>query len=93
MNMSADNNKDKQPGTVTMRGRLALRIFGMHSKSEHLAVYLATDDGDYLIRPAAGNPFMENPLMPMAGKMITATGTIVDYVFLVTSWKEVNDAV
>lgn len=88
--MSADNNKKEMP-IVTMQGRLALRTFGQHTKSEHLGVFLCTDHGDYLIRPADANPFMNNPLMPLAGKIISATGSIVDYVFLATSWHETGD--
>ncbi|MFB6454604.1 hypothetical protein ACE38W_04975 [Chitinophaga sp. Hz27] len=90
--MSADNKTDKN-APITMRGRLALKTFGLHSKSEHLGVYLVSDQGEYLIRPSDGNPFTDNPLMPMAGKQISATGTIVDYVFLVSSWHEINDSI
>ena len=82
---------DSNTTTITLRGRLILRMFAQHSKSEHMGVYIVCDQGEYLIRPAAGNPFAENPLMPMAGKIISATGTIVDYVFLATSWQEVTD--
>lgn len=81
--MSADK-------TITLTGRLVLRTFGQFSKSEHLGVFLVTDKGDYLIRQASGNPFMSNDLMPLAGKMIVATGTIEDYVFLAQTWKEVD---
>jgi hypothetical protein len=84
--MSADNHPEKN--IIRLTGRLVLRTFGQRSKSEHLGVYLVTDTGDYLIRPAGANPFMNNPLMKLAGKTITAEGYIVDYVFLARSWKE-----
>ncbi|NLR63529.1 hypothetical protein HGH92_04340 [Chitinophaga varians] len=84
--MSADNHHEKN--IIRLTGRLVLRTFGQRSKSEHLGVYLVTDQGDYLIRPAGANPFMDNPLMKMAGKTVTAEGYIVDYVFLARSWKE-----
>lgn len=84
--MSADNNSENN--SVRLTGRLVLRTFGQRSKSEHLGVYFVTDQGDYLIRPAGANPFMNNPLMKLAGKTITAEGYIVDYVFLARSWKE-----
>ncbi|MET3876786.1 hypothetical protein [Chitinophaga sp. OAE865] len=89
MNMSADNNnRDKDSPFITLTGRLVLRTFGKHSKSEHLGVFLVTDQGDYLIRPSGANPFMPNPLMPLAGKTIVTTGYIEDYVFLAQTWKE-----
>ncbi|MBC9914230.1 hypothetical protein [Chitinophaga varians] len=84
--MSADNHHEKN--IIRLTGRLVLRTFGQRSKSEHLGVYFVTDQGDYLIRPASANPFMNNPLMKLAGKTITAEGYIVDYVFLASSWKE-----
>nr|WP_295869569.1 hypothetical protein [uncultured Chitinophaga sp.] len=84
--MSADNYSEKN--SIRLTGRLVLRTFGQRSKSEHLGVYLVTDQGDYLIRPAGANPFMNNPLMKLAGKTITAEGYIVDYVFLARSWEE-----
>lgn len=87
--MSADkNNGDKNSPFITLTGRLVLRTFGKHSKSEHLGVFLVTDEGDYLIRPSGANPFMPNPLMPLAGKTIITTGAIQDYVFLAQTWKE-----
>ncbi|MFY0254470.1 hypothetical protein ACDQ55_11000 [Chitinophaga sp. 30R24] len=88
MNTSADNNNGaKNSPFITLTGRLVLRTFGRHSKSEHLGVFLVTDQGEYLIRPSSANPFMPNPLMPLAGKTIVATGAIEDYVFLVQTWK------
>ncbi|PSL46650.1 hypothetical protein CLV51_103631 [Chitinophaga niastensis] len=90
--MSADkNNGDSNVPTITLTGRLVLRTFGKHTKSEHLGVYLVSDQGDYLIRPTGTNPFMDNPLMPLAGKTIITTGYILDYVFLAKTWKEVDE--
>ncbi|MBC9930214.1 hypothetical protein [Chitinophaga qingshengii] len=85
--MSADNQTPEK-NIVRLTGRLVLRTFGQRSKSEHLGVYLVCDQKEYLIRPAGANPFMNNPLMKLAGKTITAEGYIVDYVFLARSWAE-----
>ncbi len=85
--MSADNHQQEK-NSIRLTGRLVLRTFGKQTKSEHLAVYLVTDQGEYLIRPASANPFMNNPLMKLAGKTIIAEGYIVDYVFLARSWEE-----
>ncbi|WP_168762409.1 hypothetical protein [Chitinophaga polysaccharea] len=88
MSAGKTNRDDKDNPFVTLTGRLVLRTFGRHSKSEHLAVYLVSDQGDYLIRPAGANPFMPDALMPLVGKTIIATGYIEDYVFLAQTWKE-----
>ncbi len=72
---------------VTLKGKLELRIFGRTTKSEHWGVYIVTPDASYLIRPMDGNPFMNNPLEPLAGKEIEAEGRISDYIFFAKSWK------
>ncbi|MCW3463832.1 hypothetical protein [Chitinophaga nivalis] len=89
--MSADKKGDINLPTITVTGRLVLRTFGKHTKSEHLGVYLVADQFDYLIRPAGCNPFMDNPLLPLTGKMIIATGYIMDYVFMVQTWQEASE--
>ncbi len=88
--MSPDDTTqwDSNSPVISLTGRLVLRTFGKYTKSEHLGVYLVTAHGDYLIRPAGDNPFMNNPLMKLAGKTITAEGYIIDYVFLAKTWKE-----
>ena len=87
--MSADkHNGDKNNPFITLTGRLVLRTFGKHSKSEHLGVFLVTDEGDYLRRPSGANPFMPNPLMPLAFNTIIISGGIQDYFFLAQTWKE-----
>ncbi|MCK7556684.1 hypothetical protein MKQ70_17320 [Chitinophaga sedimenti] len=87
--MSENKPHKNTPAAVTLRGRLILRTFGRTTKSEHLGVHLDTGDAVYLIRPAAGNPFMDNPLEALAGKYIEASGRISDYVFFARSWKEI----
>jgi hypothetical protein len=86
--MSENKKRDKQsdPASLTLKGRLELRTFGKTTKSEHLGVYIVTDQGDYLIRPVGSNPFMDNPLLPLAGKTIEATGRLNEYVFFAKSW-------
>lgn len=85
--MSADKDRTE---TITLQGRLVLRTFGRTTKSEHLGVYIVTDKGDFLIRPAGDNPFAHNLLTPLAGKVIRAEGVIVDYVFLAKHWEVVE---
>lgn len=79
----------KKPQTV--KGRLVLKTFARTTKSESLGVYLETADGSFLIRPAGGNPFADNPMAALAGKYIEATGRRSDYVFFARSWREIPE--
>ncbi len=80
---------DKKHTQVTVRGRLVLKTFARTTKSESLGVYIETPEGAFLIRPAGGNPFTDNPLAELAGKYIEATGRKSDYVFFASSWHEI----
>ncbi|MBO9155262.1 hypothetical protein ACFOTA_23835 [Chitinophaga sp. GCM10012297] len=84
----SDAKKNKQ---LTVKGRLVLKTFARTTKSESLGVYLETEDGSFLIRPAGGNPFTDNPLAKLAGKFIEATGRRSDYVFFASSWREIPE--
>lgn len=86
--MSGDKKKKNKR---TVKGQLVLKTFARTTKSESLGVYLQTAEESFLIRPAAGNPFMDNPLAALAGKFITATGRKSDYVFFADSWKEIPE--
>lgn len=86
--MSGDKKKRTKR---TVKGQLVLKTFARTTKSESLGVYLQTAEELFLIRPAAGNPFMDNPLAELAGKFIEATGRKGDYVFFADSWKEIPE--
>lgn len=80
----------KRASKRTVKGQLVLKTFARTTKSESFGVYLQTAEESYLIRPAGGNPFMDNPLAQLAGKYIEATGRKSSYVFFADSWKEIS---
>lgn len=82
---------DKKAGPKRVKGQIILKTFARTTKSESLGVYLQTADSAFLIRPAGGNPFMENPLAALAGKFIEAEGRKSNYVFFVKTWKEITE--
>ncbi|MGX5817301.1 hypothetical protein ACWKWU_03845 [Chitinophaga lutea] len=84
--MSGSKKQTKQ----IVKGQLELRPFARTTKSESMGVYLRTAAGSFLIRPAGGNPFMDNPLAALAGKYIEAEGRKAAYVFFAKSWKEIS---
>lgn len=73
-----------------MRGRVVRKRFGKGSKSEHDAVMLVTDRGEFRLRRVEGNPFHDPELDPLVGEEIVGQGTIHNDTFLLTSWKVVG---
>lgn len=82
---------DKKTAPKKVKGQIILKTFARTTKSESLGVYLQTADGAFLIRPAGGNPFMDNPLAALAGKYIEAQGRKSSYVFFAKTWKEITE--
>ena len=73
---------------VQYRGKVIQKPFGQGSKSEHDAVYLVTDEGEYVLRRAGGNPFRDPELDALGGKEIVCEGTSTDHTLIVSEWRE-----
>ncbi len=54
-------------------GSVVKRPFGVGSKSEHEAIFLATKEGDYVLRRQGGNAFFDPELEKLVGKKIQIT--------------------
>lgn len=66
---------DKHPnGEIELRGTVVEKLYGAGSKSEHKAVCLHTDDGDYPLRRLGGNPFSDPELKKWIGEEVVARG-------------------
>lgn len=74
---------------MQLSGRVTKKLFGKGSKSEHEAVVLDTEEGQYVLRRRGGNPFHDPELEKLAGKTIRGRGDIVGYNFLLTDWEEI----
>jgi hypothetical protein len=72
---------------MKLSGLVTRKTFGKGSKSEHEAIYLQTDRGEYVLRRRGANPFSDPVLEDLVGKTISASGTIKEYVFFVDEWK------
>ena len=66
------------------RGSVVKRPFGEGSKSERKAIYLVTNNGDYVLRRQGGNAFSDPQLEQMVGKNIECTGMVIGYTLLVS---------
>ncbi len=82
--------ENKATGTkeVELTGKVVKKTFGKGSKSDHEAVYIETEKGDYRLRRKGGNPFHDPVLQKLIGKEITATGIINEYNFIARQVKE-----
>jgi hypothetical protein len=73
---------------VTFEGTVVMKPFGRGSKSEHDAVCLVTDSGEYVLRRQGGNPFRDPELDKLVGKRIRGEGFVTGYTLIMTSWSE-----
>lgn len=73
---------------MQLTGRVTKKLFAAGSKSEHEAVTLVTDKGEYILRRRGGNPFFDQELESLVGKTIRCTGDLTDYTFLMDDWTE-----
>lgn len=59
------------------------RPFGAGTKSEHDAVMLVTNDGEFILRRQGGNAFCDPALEKLVGKRVQITGTVTGYTLLI----------
>jgi hypothetical protein len=69
-------------------GRVVKKPFGVGSKSEHDAVMLVTDAGEFVLRRVGGNAFRDPQLDQLVGKSIAAEGTLHGYTLIMSAWQE-----
>lgn len=67
-------------------GKVIKKSFGKGSKSEHEAVYLETEQKQYVLRRRGGNPFYDEQMQKLVGKTIRCTGDVIDYALLISDW-------
>jgi hypothetical protein len=75
---------------MTFEGHVVKRPFATGTKSEHDAVMLVTDAGDYVLRRQGGNAFRDPELDRLVGKTIAAEGVVRGYTLIMSKWHEVS---
>lgn len=75
---------------VKLSGVLVRKAFGKGSKSEHDAVYIKTENADFVLRKKGANPFENRELLELVGRTVEATGTINEYLFLAEEIKVID---
>src|SRR5258705_4471775 len=71
-----------------LSGMVVTRQVGGVSKSAHPAVMLASDEGEFVLRRAGGNPFFDPELERLVGRTIRGRGIVNGYVFTIADWTE-----
>jgi hypothetical protein len=59
-----------------VKGTVAKRPYAAGSKSEHEAIVLVANDGEFRLRRKGGNPFHDPALEELVGKEIEAEGVV-----------------
>jgi hypothetical protein len=75
---------------MELTGKVVMKKFGKGSKSEHDAVYIETDKGDFVLRQEGANPFNDHGLKKLVGKTVKAEGVLKDYLFLAKAVKTIE---
>lgn len=65
-----------------VKGKVTRRPYAVGSKSEHEAVILVTDQGEYRLQRKGGNPFHDPSLERLVGREIKAEGIVAGPSFL-----------
>jgi hypothetical protein len=71
-------------------GRVAKKRFGSGTKSEHTAIVLETDQGDFVLRRPGANAFSDPSLDRLVGKTIRCRGRVLEYTLFLADWTELR---
>lgn len=67
---------------MVISGEVIKKTFAKGSKSEHDAIYIVTDQGEFVLRKTDDNPFENKALQKFVGKKVNAEGKLKDYLFI-----------
>lgn len=74
-----------------LRGHVAEGPFARGSKSEHIAVFLETDAGRYVLRRRDGPAYADAALQRFVGCDVECDGVIVSYVLIADRIQTISD--
>lgn len=72
---------------MKVSGRVVKKVFAEGSKSERPAIYLVSDEQEYLLRRRGGNPFHDPELENLVGRRVRCRGELHGYTLIVTSYE------
>ncbi len=72
------------------RGTVKRKLIRKGTKSEHQALVLVTDQGEYKLRRAGGNPFHDEALDGLEGHSIRCSGELDENEIFMSHWEIEN---
>ena len=69
------------------QGKVQRRRLAPGSKSEHEGLVLVTESGEYALRRQGGNPFWDEELAPLEGRLIECDGLLRGSQLIMTRWR------
>ena len=72
--------------SVELTGEVTKHLAAAGSKSERQAVFLETDQGNYVLRRQGGNPFSDATLNELVGKRIHCKGILTEHTLIISEW-------
>jgi hypothetical protein len=63
-------------GGTMVTGKVVQRFYAKGSKSERMAIFLETDDGELMLRRRGGNAFHDPELVGLVGETIECMGVV-----------------
>ena len=67
---------------MKLTGKIVVKPFATGSKSDRLAVFLSTENGEYVLQEKNANPFESSKLEEMEGQTVIVDGELNDYLLL-----------
>ena len=77
-------SRDEEGESMIIEGRVIKRRIAVGTKSEHDAVMLSTESGDYVLRRQGGNAFRDPELDRLVGETVSCDGVIHGHTLLVS---------
>ena len=75
---------------MTFRGKVAKRLLAAGSKSEHEGLVLVTESSELKLRRQGGNPFWDETLASLEGKVVECEGLLRGDQIIMTRWNVVE---
>ena len=76
---------------MKLLGKIVKKGVALGSKSQHDAVVIVTENGEFILRRSGGNPFADPELDKLVGKQLQCEGTLHGQTFIMTNCSDLND--
>jgi hypothetical protein len=75
---------------MRLRGHVTKKLLNRGTKSEHEGLVLVAPQGEFKLRRQGGNPFRDETLASLDGKVIEGEGILRKGQFIMSGWRTVE---